>query len=119
MTVGASKAATTITHKPALAPSPQLRPAPTARALRAEPAAQRGPFGMPTRGPNPTAIDIRSLSPADWPPCAREQIGPERFCICLVRDDPGHLHAFFPAPCLRPPLGAPEIVFFGNEARGF
>ena len=57
MTVGASKAATTITHKPALAPSPQPRPAPTARALPSELVAQRGPFWMPIRGPNPTPID--------------------------------------------------------------
>src|SRR3954470_2628480 len=57
MTAGASKAATTITHKPALAPSPQPRPAPTARALPPELVAQRGPFWMPIRGPDPTPID--------------------------------------------------------------
>src|SRR5471032_2895895 len=57
MTVGASRAEPTITHKPALAPSPQPRPAPTARVLPAEPAAQRGPFWMPIRGPDPTPID--------------------------------------------------------------
>src|SRR5712664_3635473 len=43
--------------QPALAPSPQPRPAPTVRALPAELAAQRGPFWMPIRGPNPTPID--------------------------------------------------------------
>src|SRR5450755_1758265 len=57
MTVGASRAEPTITLQPALAPSPQPRPAPTARALPAEPAAQRGPFWMPIRGPDPTPID--------------------------------------------------------------
>src|SRR5436853_3154221 len=57
MTVGASKAATTIRHKPALAPSLQPRPAPTARALPSELVAQRGPFWMPIRGPDPTPID--------------------------------------------------------------
>src|SRR3954468_20932418 len=62
MTVGASKAATTITHKPPLAPSPQSRPAPTARALPPKPAAQRGPFWMPIRGPDPTPIDNRLLN---------------------------------------------------------
>src|SRR5882724_6639881 len=60
MTVGASKAATTITPQPALAPSPQPRPAPTARALPSKPDAQRGPFWMPIRGPNPTPIDKQS-----------------------------------------------------------
>src|SRR5258705_7186831 len=43
--------------QPALAPSPQPRQAPTVRALPAELAAQRGPFWMPIRGPNPTPID--------------------------------------------------------------
>jgi len=54
-TPGASKAAMMI-KQPALAPSPQPRPAPTVRALPAELAAQRGPFWMPIRGPNPTPI---------------------------------------------------------------
>src|SRR5665648_450960 len=45
--------------QPALAPSPQPRPAPTVRALPAELAAQRGPFWMPIRGPNPTPIDTQ------------------------------------------------------------
>src|SRR5215212_10130284 len=68
MTVGGSKAATTITHKPALAPSPQPRPAPTVRALPSAPATLRGPFWMPIRGPIPTPIDIlRSLTPAGKP----------------------------------------------------
>src|SRR4051794_17989348 len=57
MTVGASKVVTMITHKPALAPSPQPRSAPTARALPPELFAQRGPFWMPIRGPDPTPID--------------------------------------------------------------
>src|SRR5664279_1759757 len=56
MTPGASKAAMMIIQ-PALAPSPQPRPAPTVRALPAELAVQRGPFCMPIRGPNPTPID--------------------------------------------------------------
>src|SRR5450432_3884321 len=43
--------------QPALAPSPQPRPAPTVQALPAELAVQRGPFWMPIRGPNPTPID--------------------------------------------------------------
>ncbi len=41
---GASKAAMMI-KQPALAPSPQPRPAPTVRALPAELAVQRSPFG--------------------------------------------------------------------------
>src|SRR5277367_2098447 len=45
--------------QPALAPSPQPRPAPTVRALPAELAVQRGPFWMPIRGPNPTPIDTQ------------------------------------------------------------
>src|SRR6266436_5542092 len=61
-TPGASKAAMMI-KQPALAPSPQPRPAPTVRALPAELAAQRGPFWMPIRGPNPTPIDT-------YNPCA-------------------------------------------------
>ena len=36
-------------------------PAPKARALPVELAAQRGPFWMPIRGPNPTPIDTRHL----------------------------------------------------------
>src|ERR1700692_4226317 len=55
-TPGASKAAMMI-KQPALAPSPQSRPAPTVRALPPELAVQRGPFWMPIRGPNPTPID--------------------------------------------------------------
>src|SRR5476649_426118 len=58
MTVGDSKAAMMIKH-PALAPSPQPRPAPTVRALPVELAVQRGPFWMPIRGPNPTPIDTK------------------------------------------------------------
>src|SRR6267378_8616701 len=48
--------------QPALAPSPQPRPAPTVRALPVELAAQRGPFWMPIRGPNPTPIDMLAVS---------------------------------------------------------
>src|SRR4051812_22744518 len=43
--------------QPALAPSPQPRPAPTTRALPAEHADQRGPFWMPIGGPSRTPID--------------------------------------------------------------
>src|SRR5258705_9935643 len=50
-----------VIKQPALAPSPQPRPAPTVRALPAELAAQRGPFWMPIRGPNPTPIDSTPL----------------------------------------------------------
>ena len=50
-TAGASKAELTI-NQPALAPSPQPRPAPTARALPPELVTQRGPFWMPIGGPN-------------------------------------------------------------------
>jgi DNA replication protein DnaC len=57
MTVGASKAAPTITQQPALAPSPQPRPAPTARALIVRNEKRGGPFWMPIWGPNPTPID--------------------------------------------------------------
>src|SRR6185437_11302825 len=46
--------------QPALAPSPQPRPAPTTRALPAECADQRGPFWMPIRGPTRTPIDRSS-----------------------------------------------------------
>src|ERR1700761_8223836 len=49
MTAGDSKAATTITQ-PALAPSPQPRPAPTRRALPSKPVAQRGQNWTPIRG---------------------------------------------------------------------
>jgi hypothetical protein len=41
--------------------TPQPRPAPTVRALPVELAAQRGPFWMPIRGPNPTPIDTYHL----------------------------------------------------------
>src|SRR3954454_17287505 len=47
--------------QPALAPSPQPRPAPTTRALPAEHADQRGPFWMPIGGPSQTPIDRRAL----------------------------------------------------------
>lgn len=43
--------------QPALAPSPQPRPAPTTRALPAEHADQRGPFWRPIGGPSQTPID--------------------------------------------------------------
>src|SRR5215469_11921927 len=49
MTVGDSKAATTI-KRPALVSSPLSRPAPTSRALPPKPAAQRGQNWKPIRG---------------------------------------------------------------------
>ena len=58
MTAGASKAETTITHQPALAPSPQPRPAPTAQALIGQNVERGGPFWMPIWGPDPKPIDI-------------------------------------------------------------
>ena len=48
--LAASRAATTITRQPALAPSPQPRPAPTVRALPPKPVAQRGQNWTPIRG---------------------------------------------------------------------
>src|SRR5713101_216144 len=57
MTVGASKAERTITRQPALAPSPQPRPAPTARALIVRNVGKGGPFWMPIWGPDRTPID--------------------------------------------------------------
>ena len=47
----------TITRLSALAPSPQPRPAPTARALPPKHVDQRGPFWTPIRGPVPMPID--------------------------------------------------------------
>src|SRR5882757_366088 len=46
-----------ITLQPALAPSPQPRPAPTARALIVRNVGRRGPFWMPIWGPDRTPID--------------------------------------------------------------
>src|SRR5208282_4332391 len=57
MTAGASRAATKITSQPALAPSPQPRPAPTGRALIAQNVGKGGPFRMPIRGPDWMPID--------------------------------------------------------------
>jgi hypothetical protein len=59
MTVGDSRAEPTITRQPALAPSPQPRPAPTGRALVVRDGKQGGPFWTPIWGPNPTPIDSR------------------------------------------------------------
>src|SRR5271170_6981686 len=65
MTAGASRAEPTITRQPALAPSPQSRPAPTGRTLIARNAKRGGPFWMPIRGPDPTPIDsVDVLMPA-------------------------------------------------------
>src|SRR5260221_13319876 len=64
--------------QPALAPSPQPRPAPTVRAPPAELAAQRGPFWMPIRGPNPTPIDILGLRRAVKAPI--KPFGPLPLC---------------------------------------
>src|SRR5438093_9733919 len=50
MTAGASKAAPTTIQQPALAPSPQPRPAPTGRALPPNLAAQGGQNWTPIRG---------------------------------------------------------------------
>ena len=59
MTAGASRAAATI-KQPALAPSPQHPPAPTARALPPKPVAQRGQNWTPTRGQCWAPIDTSS-----------------------------------------------------------
>ena len=47
--------------QPALALSPQPRPAPTARALPLKLVDQRGPFWVPIRGPIPTPIDSQTV----------------------------------------------------------
>src|SRR3974377_1741283 len=47
----------TITRQPALAPSPQPRPAPTARALIGQNVERGGPFWMPIWGPVRAPID--------------------------------------------------------------
>src|SRR5712672_2362671 len=47
MTAGDSRAELTINRQPALAPSPQPRPAPTARALPSEPVARGGQSWTP------------------------------------------------------------------------
>src|SRR5437660_6890987 len=57
MTVGVSKAELMITQQPALAPSPQPRPAPTGRALIVQNVGRRGPFWMPIWGPDRMPID--------------------------------------------------------------
>src|SRR5437868_548090 len=67
MTAGGSRAATTITRQPALAPSPQPRPAPTGRALIAQNVGRGGPFWMPIRGPDQTPIDIVGSVELYWP----------------------------------------------------
>jgi hypothetical protein len=56
-TAGASRAATAIMRKPALAPSPQPQPTPTARALIAQSAERQGPSWTPIRGPDWVPID--------------------------------------------------------------
>lgn len=62
-TVGASRAEPTITRQPALAPSPQPRPAPTGRTLIVRSAKRGGPFWMPIWGPDPTPIDTKERQP--------------------------------------------------------
>src|SRR3974390_3731181 len=62
MIVGASKTEPTITRKPALAPSPQPRPAPTVRALPPEPVAQRGQNWTPIGGQSWKPIDTWTLA---------------------------------------------------------
>jgi tripartite-type tricarboxylate transporter receptor subunit TctC len=61
-TVGASRAEQTITRQPALGPSPQPRPAPTARALPPEPVAQEGQNWTPIGGQIWKPIDTRLFS---------------------------------------------------------
>src|SRR5436190_14032455 len=75
MTAGASKAAPTTIQQPALAPSPQPRPAPTGRALPPNLAAQGGQNWTPIRGQIWAPIDtpeVRSTAfparPPDLPP---------------------------------------------------
>src|SRR5205809_554695 len=58
MTAGASKAAPTTIQQPALAPSPQPRPAPTGRALPPNLAAQGGQNWTPIRGQIWAPIDM-------------------------------------------------------------
>jgi hypothetical protein len=53
----ASRAEPTITRQPALAPSPQPRPAPTGRTLIVRNAKRGGPSWMPIWGPDRTPID--------------------------------------------------------------
>src|SRR5664279_5173290 len=111
MTPGASKAAMMIIQ-PALAPSPQPRPAPTVRALPAELAVQRGPFWMPIRGPNPTPIDIMERQAELQQPVfeIHEELLPicleltaEHHIICVPTDD--HRPGCTPSS----PLVNPEI----------
>jgi hypothetical protein len=54
---GASRVELSITRKPALAPSPQPRPAPTGQALIARNVGRGGPDWMPIGGPDRTPID--------------------------------------------------------------
>src|SRR6185437_6204019 len=62
---GGSKAETTITP-PALVSPPLSRPAPTRRALPANPAAQRGQNWTPMRGQICKPIDIENLLRSVW-----------------------------------------------------
>src|ERR1700688_1613623 len=76
MTAGVSRAATTITRQPALAPSPQPRPAPTGRALIAQNVRRGGPFWTPIRGPDrmptDTAAPLARRQPGDRAPLIME-----------------------------------------------
>src|ERR1700683_749612 len=57
MTARGSRAARTITRHPALPPSPQRRPDPTARALIDQSVERWGPSWMSIRGPDWAPID--------------------------------------------------------------
>src|SRR5208282_5359427 len=76
MTAGASRAATKITSQPALAPSPQPRPAPTGRALIAQNVGKGGPFRMPIRGP-------------DWMPIDNQDLGTDRLGVVEALESGG------------------------------
>jgi hypothetical protein len=79
-TAGASKALARITRQPALAPSPQPRPALRARALPSGPVAQRGPFWMP--------IDTYAHQAKVRPRCRRRVSSIAQFHAPMVGDTP-------------------------------
>src|SRR5437764_6062686 len=87
MTAGGSRAATTITRQPALAPSPQPRPAPTGRALIAQNVGKGGPFWMPIRGPDCMPIDINQSSTGKTDQATQM---PPRSEAAFVLPDSGH-----------------------------
>src|SRR6516164_11562845 len=71
-----------IIKQAALAPSPQPRPAPTARALPPKRVDQRGPFWVPIRGPIPTPIDrLKPMSVENLVSCALAGIERDRLEI--------------------------------------